>query len=304
MINCHAVLGKFQRKKVDLPKTVQERMKSRSRHIQTQLGSGLKKLNKPIPLEYKPQGSYQMKTMIRDSKNEYDIDLGVYFLKGQLQQNGTEFNGRTVRRMVCKALKMLISDLSVENEKNCVRVSYSKGFHIDLPIYGIVGKGKKRKFELASEKNWKQSDSRFISDWFEKARKSSKDQKQMLRIVRLLKKFAKGHQTGNQKNLSGFGITVLVVYCFVHSPNRDDISLYKTMQRIEKHLKDSYTIKNPISGNKAISSSKSHNRAKFFYNCIKSSLETLNPVYAGTCNKESARKRWDNVFKTDFFQKN
>ena len=136
-----------------------------------------------------------MKTMIRDSKNEYDIDLGVYFLKSDLQQNGVEFNGRTVRRMVCKALKMPSSDLRIENRKKCIQVSYPKGFHIDLPIYRIVGKGKNRKFELASEKNWKQSDARFISDWFENARKSSKDQNQMLRIVRLLKKIAKCYKT-------------------------------------------------------------------------------------------------------------
>ena len=101
--------------------------------------------------------------------------------------------------------------------------------------------------------------------------------------------------------MSGFGITVLVVHCFVHSPNRDDISLYKTMQRIEERLNNSYEINSPIPKNDAIATAKSFRRAQKFHNCIKKSLEILKPVIIESCGKKFVRERWNELFKTDFF---
>src|SRR3546814_5852693 len=82
------------------------------------------------------QGYHAMKTMIQGEDSDYDIDDGVYFEKDHLVgPNGGEMSGRAVRQMVCKALQDERFKVPPEVRKNCVRVYYNDGYHVDLPSY-------------------------------------------------------------------------------------------------------------------------------------------------------------------------
>ena len=86
-IDCHSEMTRFHREFVTLSNKQQGEMRIRRDAGRIRLENGLTEAGKPQPREVCSQGSYQMRTMVQDDDNDYDIDDGAYFLSGDLKDS-------------------------------------------------------------------------------------------------------------------------------------------------------------------------------------------------------------------------
>lgn len=142
MKNCHKQVLKYQRDMVKLSDDAREDIKEKADTNRERLKGGLAADNKPAPIGMHTQGSYSMKTMIQEDDGDYDIDDGVYFDKDDLVgPNGGVMSALAVRQMVCDALQDSRFKRAPEVRKNCVRVYYNDGYHVDVPSYRKIEVG-------------------------------------------------------------------------------------------------------------------------------------------------------------------
>ncbi|HUK32346.1 MAG TPA: hypothetical protein VLV86_00460, partial [Vicinamibacterales bacterium] len=231
-------LRQFHEKRVfvneDMLKTPRQRRKANRERLER----GLEKAAEPKPYDFVPQGSYAMRTMVQSETLTADIDDGAVFdrdaLKGKRDAHRTP---REAKEMVCDALSAKDEFKKLpEVRRHCVRVYYNDGFNVDVPVYRTYDEGGQTKKELAAVEEWQASSPEDVTDWFVQQvdRKSpeDKDSKQMRRIVRLMKAWARSRASWN--NPTGFVITVLVdeAYPVKQWLNRDDQALVAVMRSI------------------------------------------------------------------------
>lgn len=310
-IDCHSEMTGFHRDNVTLSNKQQGEMRTRRDAGRTRLENGLNEAEKPQPKVVRSQGSYQMRTMVQDDDNDYDIDDGAYFASDDLTDDGgVALTPFAARQRVCDAL---VWDGRLKQEatvkRNCVRQIYAEGYHIDIPVYRIVTtKNENDKavehYELASGDEWTRSDARAVTRWFNglvgELNAGESDGSQMRRITKLTKKFARRASWKN-KTTSGICITKLVVDHFHYSADRDDKALRETWKAIDMKLQNSTEIDHPVLATKLASAS--DDEVKFFRDCLSSALETLEVLDKSDCTRKQAREAWDEVFDTDFFTK-
>ena len=305
MIDCAKDVRAFHNQDVTLPKAEQDKMRDRRNANRTRLRNGLAKAGKPAPVEFVKQGSYAMKTMIRDPDNDYDIDDGVYFRKEDLVgKRGAEMTSLQARQMVRDAVDHGKLKQAPEVRSNCVRVLYEAGFHVDLPVYRRVvtstNFGDDVHYELAASSGWKRSDARDVSDWYEDERAKSADSQQLRRVNRDLKKYARSRHSWRAGILSGFGISVLVAECFRYH-DREDCALYDTMVAIRDRLDWNLQVAHPVTPGDYITSGPDDARARCFRDKLSDAIDALQPLFSTDCTRERALKCWDKVFATTFF---
>ena len=305
MFDCAKNVRAYHDQHVTLPKAEQDQMRNRRDANRTRLRNGLAKASKPAPLEFVKQGSYAMKTMTRDPDNDYDIDDGVYFAKEDLVgERGAEMTSLQARQMVRDAVDDGKFKRAPEVRSNCVRVFYEAGYHVDLPVYRRVVTSTvfadEVHYELAASSGWKRSDARDVSDWYEDERTKSSDGRQLRRINRDLKKYARSRFSWRAGILSGFGITVLVTERF-RQADREDRALYDTMVAIRDRLNWNLQIAHPVTPDDYITSGPDDARARSFRDKLTEAIDTLQPLFESDCTRERALKCWDKVFATTFF---
>jgi hypothetical protein len=305
MYDCAKDVRAYHDQEVTLPKTEQDAMRDRRDANRTRLRNGLANASKPAPLEFVKQGSYAMKTMVRDPDNDYDIDDGVYFRKEDLVGGrGAEMTSLQARQMVRNAVDDGKFKRAPEVRSNCVRVFYEKGYHVDLPVYRRVvtstAFGDEVHYELAASSGWKRSDARDVSDWYEDERGKSADGAQLRRINRDLKKYARSRYSWRGGILSGFGITVLTTERY-RVNDREDRALYDTMVAIRDRLSWDLQVAHPVTPGDYITSGSDDARARCFRDKLTEAIVTLQPLFETDCTRERALKCWDKVFATTFF---
>lgn len=308
MFNCAADICVYHDDDVTLPQSERTLMRERRDANRDRLVRGLKKDEKPAPEEFNSQGSYSMKTMTQDDAKDYDIDDGVYFAKEKLVgARGAEMSALEARQMVRDALDSDSFKTPPILHTNCVRVQYEAGYQVDVPVYRRVTTKVIDKdiihYELASSE-WKRSDAREVTAWFdEENQKQSPDVnngRQLRRVTRLVKKFAKSRPSWKSQTLSGFGITTLVVECYKKNSDREDSALYDTMKAIHDRLNFDLSIKHPVTPNEYIANSDDA-KAKFFRDKLSDALRWLEPLFEKDCVQTKARKCWDDVYNTSYF---
>ncbi|SCK37596.1 hypothetical protein VAR608DRAFT_3470 [Variovorax sp. HW608] len=308
-IDCHGEMTAFHRDEVTLSSAQQKDMRERRDNGRTRLQNGLTVADHPQPREVKSQGSYQMRTMVQDSGNDYDIDDGTYFEQDDLKDsNGTALSPVAARQRVCDALKWdgrFKQEATVKS--NCVRQEYAVGYHIDVPVYRVVktvnGSGESvEHYELASGDDWVKSDARAVTRWFNdlvgELNQGESDGSQMRRVTKLTKKFAR-RESWKDETTSGICITKLVVDHFVHKETRDDLALRETWKAIESKLLASTEVKHPV--NSANLAEHGDEEVVFFRDCLSSALKTLQVLDSAETTRKKAREAWDEVFDTTFF---
>lgn len=305
MFDCAKDIRAYHDQEVTLPKNEQDQMRNRRNANRNRLRKGLAEADEPAPLEFVKQGSYAMKTMTRDPQNDYDIDDGVYFTKEDLVgDRGAEMTSLQARQMVRDAVDDGKFNRAPEVRSNCVRVYYEAGYHVDLPVYRRVVTetfgGDEIHYELAASSGWKRSDARDVSDWYEDERANSADGRQLRRINRALKKFARSRLSWRASILSGFGITVLVTERF-QDDDREDCALYDTMVAIRDRLGWNLRIAHPVTPGDFVTNGHNDARSRFFREKLTEAIETLQPLFDADCTRERALKCWDKVFFTTFF---
>lgn len=310
MHNCSNDVLAHHDEEVTLPQAKRTNMRDRRDANRNRLKTGLKNNKKPAPREFVKQGSYATKTMVQHPDNDYDIDDGVYFNKEELVgDRGAEMSGLQVRQMVRDALDDGSFKKGPEVRSNCVRAYYAAGYHVDLPAYRRVTVtdswgNETYHHELASSE-WKRSDARDVTDWFdrENTRQSpdTTNGRQLRRIVRQLKKYARSRPSWSGQILSGFGITALVVECYRANLSREDTALYDTMSAIRNRLKWNLAVKHPVTPNETITKGNDDARAKFLRDRLAEAINALDPLFDPNCSRKKALKCWDKIFSTTFF---
>jgi hypothetical protein len=313
MKNCDAQILKFQQKMVKLSDDERLDIKDKADTNRDRLKGGLAVDGKPKPIGLHTQGSYSMKTMIQEEDGDYDIDDGVYFKKEDLVgPNGGEMSALAVRKMVCDALQDKRFKTAPEVRKNCVRVYYNEGYHVDVPSYrkieieDPISGEKKPAWELAGT-DWKRSDARSVTKWFKTANSTrcsdasaDGNSGQFVRMTRLMKKFAKSRASWKSKTTSGFAISRLVEECYLEIKGRNDEAFRKLMQQIRDRLEYNDEIGHPTLSDENIVNAGSP-KVAFFKECLEDNLAHLEILDDPDCTHEQSMKAWDKVFNTDWF---
>ena len=314
MKNCDAQFLKYQRDMVKLSDEERMDIKDKADINRERLKGGLAADNKPAPIGMHTQGSYSMKTMIQEEDGDYDIDDGVYFRKEDLVgQNGGEMSALAVRTMVCEALHDKRFSTAPEVRKNCVRVYYNEGFHVDVPCYrkieikDPISGELKPAWELAGP-DWKRSDARAVTKWFKTANSTrcsdasaDGNRGQFVRMTRLMKKIAKSSPSWKSRTASGFAISRLVEECYLEIKGRNDQAFRRLMQQIRARLDYNDEIKHPTLADENIVNSGSP-KVAFFKDCLEENLAHLDVLDDPKCTHEQAMKAWDKVFNSDWFR--
>lgn len=313
MFDCSSHITKYHDDKVSLPKVERDRMRERRNANRERLKKGLQNKGNPTPIGCHSQGSYTMRTMVQDSGNDFDIDDGVYFREEDLVgPKGGELSPLQVRQMVCEALQDENRFARApEVLKNCVRVYYSEGHHVDVPAYRRLEETSfwtgesEYTYELASAE-WKRSDPRQVTNWFnDRNAKLSPDSTsskggQFRRVVRLLKKFARSRPSWKSSIATGFMLTKLAEESFVPVLGRDDQAFRETMEKIRSRLTWNTSIEHPVLGGEWLTKDDDA-RPAFLRKRLAENLKHLAILDQADCTHEQAMKAWDKVFCCDWF---
>ena len=296
--------------KVTLPTPQQTKMRERRNANRDRLKEGLKDQGKPAPREFKSQGSYAMKTMTQHPDNDYDIDDGVYFDKVVLVgERGAEMTALQARQMVRDAVDDGSFKTKPEVRTNCLRVCYEAGYHVDIPVYRRVttkdaAGNETYHHELASS-DWKRSDARDVTKWFEDENdKQSPDEdngRQVRRITRQIKKYGRSRDSWSRQILSGFGVTKLVTERFRGNADREDKALYDTMKAIRDRLNGDLIVAHPVTPGDTITKGNDDAKARYLRDRLTEAVYNLAPLFEPDCTREKALKCWDKAYNTAFF---
>jgi hypothetical protein len=140
------------------------------------------------------QGSYKFLTQTRPARHgqEFDIDLGVYFVWEGESENGP--SPASLKKLVQDALILYAADVVGEStevsvpKERCCRIRFDSDFHIDVPSYHLDPAQDARK--LATETlSWEDSDPKAIYECFKNSFKED-DRRIVRRVIQYLKMWA------------------------------------------------------------------------------------------------------------------
>lgn len=304
MYDCAKDVLAYHNDEVTLSRPQRTEMRDHRNANRERLMTRLKSDGKPLPEEFIKQGSYAMLTMVQEADNDYDIDDGVYFTQASLKdKDGIDMTSREARQMVCNALKDGRFNKQPKVMKNCARIFYEEGYHVDMPAYRI--REHDQQYELASEDQWVPSRAADVEEWFDNVNQTkSPDEdngRQFRRIVRLSKKFARSRDTWKAQIASGFTITKLVEECYLADKSREDVALRETMKRIHDRLVGSLEVEHPVTPSAMLTKGPNDGRTKFFRDKLAVALDALAVLDDADCTRKAALDAWDKFFNTDFF---
>jgi hypothetical protein len=317
MRNTNDQVRGFHKARVKLSDDDRADIYAKAKSNRTRLRNGLAANDDPSPVGLNTQGSYAMRSMIQDASGNYDIDDGVYFRKQDLVgPQGGDKTALAARQMVCNAVKDERFNRAPEVHKNCVRVFYNEGYHVDLPVYrraGTTNRSQARStsltswsYELAST-DWKPSDALSVTKWFNNRNSdlcsnssTNGDSGQFVRVVRLMKAFARSRPHWGKKTASGFAISRLVSDEFVEAKDRDDIALRDTMRKIKDRLVWNSAVRHPTLNEDILAQGST--KAVFLRKKFEDKLGFLDVLYEVDCSHEDAMAAWDRVFYSDWFR--
>src|SRR3546814_5698270 len=132
-----------------------------------------------------------------------------------------------------------------EVRKNCVRVYYDGGYHVDIPVYrrvvmkDFVGH-ESMNYELASV-DWKRSDARDVTKWFEdentKQSPDTTNGRQLRRMTRDIKKFAKSRSSRSEEHTSELPSLMRISYavCCLKKKNNTQYHIQRKYETRRTH---------------------------------------------------------------------
>ena len=153
--------------------------------------------------------------------------------------------------------------------------------------------------------DWKRSDARDVTEWFEKENSTQSPDtdngRQLRRVTRQIKKYARSRESWKAQILSGFGITKLVTECYRGNAAREDNALHDTMKAIRDRLNRDLVVAHPVTPNETITSGTADPRARFLRERLTDAIDNLAPSFEADCTRSKALKCWDKVFATTYF---
>jgi hypothetical protein len=166
----------------------------------------------------------------------------------------------------------------------------------------------KKSYEIAAGDDWRASDPLANTKWFKDQNKEKSpdatangNDGQFVRIVRLVKAFARSRYGWSSEISSGFAISKLVSDNFVRSDEREDYAFRHTMKAISNTLSWNDVVRHPVLSENIAESGDP--KTKFLKEKIDENLKHLDVLDRSDCTHDEAMKAWDNLFFTDWFSK-
>jgi hypothetical protein len=302
MFDCAQDVRGYHDDDVKLSEDTRKTLRGHRNTNRDRLKENLKKAEKPVPLRFQKQGSYAMRTTNQEENNAYDIDDGAIFSKDDLKgDRGEDMTPADARQMVCDALQHKGFNKKPEVLKNCVRVHYNEGHHVDVPVYRESGEGT-TKCEIASTE-WRESNPAEINEWFDGQVDAKRDDRddddpQFRRMIRLLKRYAASRPSWNLPN--GFILTILVDEKHTVFDERDDRCFYNLIVAIKSRLFTSLVVRNPVQ-DEILTKDDPDPKMKALREKLEEAIGKLNVLFDLKCTRKQALKAWADVFNTDYF---
>lgn len=180
------------------------------------------------------QGSYKLGTCIRTEDDKCDVDDGIYF-----KSNPDDVTGTTLQNWVLDAVNG-VTDASPSHKKKCIRVNYTAGYNIDLPVMIFDKDTDKHPMLAVKGKDFQEDDPKEFTEYYRKKKKELGTE-QISRMVKYLKAWC-DHKKEDMP--SGLAMTVLSLNHFMAN-DRDDVALKFLLIEIEKQIKEKFECKMP-----------------------------------------------------------
>jgi Second Messenger Oligonucleotide or Dinucleotide Synthetase domain len=232
MSNCNKLFQDFN-KKITPSADEMQKMKTSREALEKKISAKLKDKLDMIP-SYFTQGSSakDFKTIIIKDNGTYDVDRGVFLP----EEPGV--TSETVQKYIYEAVKDHTTD-GAEHRRKCVRVLFKSAYNIDFPAYYEV-KGEDYAYMAVKGNGWIKDDPWHMVKWLA----GHKDENgQLLRIVKAIKVWA---SKCNFKMPSGIAMAVWACNNFSESLDRDDESLYQTLNNIKTAVSADVVCKSPV----------------------------------------------------------
>ncbi len=297
-------MAKYHNEKVRLSEADKDKLRGYRDANLERLKNGLAKNGDPAYKKSISQGSYAMHTLNQHPDNDYDIDVGIIFDREDLKgSQGGDKASLAARQMVCDAMQDDRFNTLPEVLKNCVRVYYQDGHHVDMPVYRQYEDEYGDMVQELASSDWEESDPEAITEWFNDAvinqSPDTANGRQMRRITQLIKKWVRSRSSWSMP--SGFIISVLVDEKYVAKAGCDDEALYETLKAIRNRLSWNKQVHNPVNGD-LISDGKESQLQAMHDELDKALRETLNVLEYADCTHEQAMKAWSKFLNDDFFK--
>jgi hypothetical protein len=328
MINLHKELFKYHEEEVKFPYSVKNELPGYRNKNKERLKKGLENLgySSLTGFEVEDQGSYAMNTMIKTSKSDYDLDAAIIFDSEKLEEHIDIDNPEEARKLVEKALRNSGGGFKKEPKsgKNAVTIYYqdaSNGYHIDFAVYRKyqMSEGAPHSYEHAGE-DWRPRSPKEYKDWFDQQVDflspgeefmPTVKPKQLKRIVRLLKRFAKSRKTWNMPG--GIILTSLAVEHYKPDAYRDDVSFYNTLLAIKNKLNTESSSEDENENLKVINRSdrneslltfndKHIEQMKFLKETLNNMFEELEVLGSENCTRVQGLSAWLNFFQDEYWR--
>lgn len=231
MANCQILFIKFL-DKLDIVDSKTTSMRTSKDNLKDKIVSYFQKNHSDYTPEFYIQGSYKMGTSIRTKDDECDLDLGVYI------KPKPDVTSATLQQWVFDAVDGATTATPSKKNK-CIRVKYSAGYHIDLPVYRKDKTGDEIPELAIKSMGFEKSDARGIVEWFNGKKK---DNVQLVRLIKYLKAWADNIR---ESMPPGLAWTILAVENQKKKDGRDDIALRDTLKEIFSSLEEKFECKVP-----------------------------------------------------------
>ncbi|GHT78495.1 hypothetical protein FACS1894130_05170 [Spirochaetia bacterium] len=238
------------------------------------------------------QGSFKVKTGIRQSGEDYDIDHGVY-LQHLPDAKDDWPKAETVHDEIMDAVNDH-TNTPPKDKHACVRVQYKKEYHVDLAIYGEDRDGKIYLARKGSGQ-WEENNPKLFTAWFLDKLKIHGEQ--MRSVVKYIKKWS--YYNGWMDSISGFFITILVGNHFSAVPDRDDAALKNTLSGIVSYLQVNRRIIRPVVPAVNLTESFSEDAMDAMISHFRDFKNEAEKAIFGT-SKEDAQQTWQKLFGNEF----
>ena len=291
MANLHSLFNMFN-SEITISASKRESLKTSRDALRDDIKEWFSDHGKTQPT-FHGQGSYAMKTLINPiNGNEYDIDDGIY-IEGYEDASPVEW---PVPATVHSRRKDAVEDRTyagATEKDTCVRVSYSKGSHIDLPAY-IVQDGA---YLAHKSKGWFISDPKAFTEWFVGKVKNERTYgEQLRRIVKYLKAWR--DFTGNP--LKGIEITILTANAFQKYEGRDDKCLKETVKRIISNIEYNFHCYKPVEPYEDLFDDASETRKNNIISGLKGLVNKIEKAIDEEDEKKASTILRDDVFGNRF----
>jgi hypothetical protein len=297
----------YHDEKINLPEKVREKLRGHRTANQDRIIRNIRDGVSVGKSSFVKQGSYAMLTTIQHPENDYDIDDGLMMKKEELLgERGAEMSALQVRQMVLEAVKDDKFKQEPECLKNCVRVYYQEGHHVDIPCYRTYTNDSGNEVVELASSDWKVSNPKEINRWFGDSVTSFNNTRegrglQFRRMIRLIKRFARSRASWNMP--SGLILTMLVSEK-IPNYERDDECFYYLLSNLGPRLSGNLIVENLADSSypkEQLTKSNEDASMVELRNRIDEALKELRVLHDYDCTKKAARKAWDAVFKTDGF---